>query len=88
MNVALVFPAATMTVAGTVATVVSELFNATDKPVDGAGPLSVTAPVTTVVELPCTLVGLRVRDSSVAGVMVSVACWVLLPRVARIAALA
>src|SRR5438445_13641985 len=60
VNVALVAPAATVTLEGTVATDVSLLESATCAPPDGAGPLSVTMPVEEFP--PVTLVGLNVRE--------------------------
>ena len=62
VNVALVAPAATVTLDGTVATDVSLLESATCAPPDGAGPLSATVPVE---DLPMTLVGLSVSEVSV-----------------------
>ena len=62
VNVALVVPAATVTLAGTRATVVLPLESATCAPPLGAGPLNVTVPVD---ELPpTTLVGLSVSAES------------------------
>jgi len=74
VNVALVAPAATVTLAGTRATVVLLLESATCAPPAGAGPLNVTAPVDEFP--PVTLVGLNVSEASVgaggaAGVTVS-----------------
>jgi len=60
VNVALVAPAATVTLDGTVATDVSLLESATCAPPDGAGPLSVTVPVEEFP--PVTLVGLNVSE--------------------------
>jgi len=63
VNVALVAPAATVTLEGTVATDVSLLESATCAPPDGAGPLSATVPVEDLP--PMTLVGLSVSEVSV-----------------------
>src|SRR5438876_2898163 len=65
VNVALVAPAVTVTLEGTVATDVSLLESATCAPPDGAGPLSVTLPVDEFP--PVTLVGLRVSEVRVGG---------------------
>src|SRR5437773_1656776 len=65
VKVALVAPAGTVTLDGTVATDVSLLESATCAPPDGAGPLSVTLPVDEFP--PVTLVGLRVREVRVGG---------------------
>ena len=63
VNVALVAPAATVTLAGTRAAVVLLLESATDAPPAGAAPLSVTVPVE---ELPpTTLVGFSANELSV-----------------------
>ena len=73
VKVALVAPARTVTLAGTVAAVLL-LDRETSAPPLGAGPLSVTVPVE---ELPpVTLAGLRLNEESVAGVTVSKAVWV------------
>src|SRR5437867_2931959 len=65
VKVALVALPGTVTLAGTVATLVLLLERATTAPPLGAGPLSVTVPVE---ELPpVTLVGLRLSDESVGG---------------------
>jgi len=74
VNVALVAPAATVTLAGTRATVVLLLESATCAPPAGAGPLNVTAPVDEFP--PVTLVGFNASEASVgaggaAGVTVS-----------------
>src|SRR5438552_16431088 len=72
VNVALVAPAATVTLEGTVATDVLLLESATCAPPDGAGPLSVTVPVEEFP--PVALVGLNVSEVSVAdgeGVTIS-----------------
>lgn len=88
VKLALVCPADTVTVDGTVATDVLLLERLTLAPPEGAAPVNVTVPV----ELlpPLTLVGLSVSDASVtdedAGLMVSVACCELLPSVAVIVA--
>jgi hypothetical protein len=64
VNVALVDPAGTVTLAGTAAAVVLLLESATDAPPAGAADVSVTVPLD---ELPpVTLVGLRLSDDSAA----------------------
>jgi len=63
VNVALVAPAATLTLAGTRATLVLLLESAICAPPDGAGPLNVTVPVEEFP--PTTLVGFRVNELSV-----------------------
>src|SRR6266513_1002411 len=65
VNVALVAPAATVTLEGAVAAEVLLLERATCAPPDGAGPLSVTVPVEEFP--PVTLVGLNVSEVSVGG---------------------
>ena len=85
VNLALVCPTATVTLAGTVATDVLPLEMDTLAPPEGAAALRVTVPV----ELlpPLMLVGLRVNEESVnAGLMISEAIWELLPSVALIVA--
>ena len=79
---ALVAPAATVTLEGTLATVVLLLESVTCAPPVGAGPLSVTVPVDEFP--PVTLVGLSVNEESVgagggAGVTVSEAVLVTPP---------
>jgi hypothetical protein len=70
VNVAVVAPAATVTLAGTVAAALS-LDSATTAPPEGAELPSVTVPVE---ELPpLTVVGFRARIESAGGLMVSVA---------------
>jgi hypothetical protein len=79
VNVALVPPAATVTLLGTVAAD-ALLESETAAPLLGAGPLRVTAPV--VGEPPLTLLGLSVNEEIVgelAGAMVNVALLVELP---------
>jgi hypothetical protein len=79
VNVALVPPAATVTLVGTVAAD-ALLESETAAPLLGAGPLRVTAPV--VGEPPLTLLGLSVNEEIVgelAGAMVNVAVLVELP---------
>ena len=88
VKLALVCPACTLTLEGTVATDVLALESVTVAPPEGAAALRVTVPL----ELfpPVTLVGLRVSDESVTeddeGLIVSVACWEVLPSVAVIVA--
>lgn len=65
-NVAFVAPAATITLEGTLATVVLLLDRMTCAPPTGAGPLSVTAPVEDCPP-PTTLVGLTLSDERVGG---------------------
>jgi hypothetical protein len=88
VKLALVWPADTVTLDGTVATDVLLLESVTVTPPEGTAAERVTVPV----ELfpPLTRVGLRVSEESVtpplAGLMVSEACWELLPSVAVITA--
>jgi len=63
VNVALVAPAATVTLDGTLAAAVLLLDSATAAPPDGAAPLSVTVPVEDCVP-PTTLVGFTVNEES------------------------
>jgi hypothetical protein len=63
VNVALLAPAATVTVAGTVAAAVLPLIRETTAPPVGAGPLSVTVPVEG--DPPVTLVGFSVSEERV-----------------------
>jgi len=63
MNVALLAPAATVTVAGTVAVDVLPLERETTAPPVGAGPLSITVPVEGAP--PVTLVGFSVSEETV-----------------------
>ena len=65
VKVALVAPAATVTLEGTPATVVLLLERVTVAPPDGAAPLSVTVPVEEFP--PVTLVGFSVSDERVGG---------------------
>jgi len=90
VNVAVVAPAATVTLAGTRATLVLLLESAICAPPAGAGPLNVTVPVE---ELPpTTLVGLSVKEVGVGdgggtGLTVSDAVLLTPPRVAVMVAL-
>ena len=63
VNVALLAPAATITLAGTVATALLPLERETVAPPAGAGPLSVTVPVEG--DPPVTLVGFSVSEERV-----------------------
>jgi hypothetical protein len=74
VNVALVAPAATVTLAGTWAAVVLLLVRVTTAPPDGAGPVKVTVPVDEVP--PITELGLRLTEVSAAAVTVRVAVFV------------
>jgi len=65
VNVAVVAPAAAVTLDGTVAAAVLLLESATVAPPAGAGPLNVTVPVEGVP--PMTLVGFSVSDERVGG---------------------
>jgi len=71
-----------VTVAGTAAAEGSELKRVTTKPPVGAGPLIVTVPFTGDVELPLTLEGDAVINTSVGGLSVRLACCELLSQVA------
>ncbi len=64
MNVALLAPAATVTLAGTIAAAVLSLIRETAAPPVGAGPLRVTVPVEG--DPPVTLIGLSAIAESVA----------------------
>ena len=74
VNVALVAPAATVTLARTWAAVVLLLVRVTTAPPDGAGPVKVTVPVDEVP--PITELGLRLTEVSAAAVTVRVAVFV------------
>lgn len=80
VKVALVAPAGTVTVAGTLAAALS-LARATWAPLVGAGPLNVTVPLEDSTP-PTTLAGFRVRDARIgrgAGFIVRVADLVTPP---------
>lgn len=66
VNAALVAPAATITLEGTLAAVVLLLESVTCAPPVGAGPLSVTLPVEDCAP-PTTLIGFSVTEERVAG---------------------
>ena len=74
VNVALVAPAATVTLAGTWAADVLLLVRVTTAPPDGAGPVKVTVPVDEVP--PITELGLKLTEVSAAAVTVRVAVFV------------
>src|SRR6266481_1892196 len=81
VNVALVAPAATVTLEGTLAAAVLLLESVTSAPPAGAGPLNVTVPVEDCAP-PVTLVGFnvneeRVGDGGGAGFTVSEAVFVM-----------
>ena len=65
VNIAVVVPAGTVTLAGTVATAVLLLARVRTAPPLGAGPLSVTLPEEA--DPPLTLVGFSVSEESVAA---------------------
>jgi hypothetical protein len=73
VNVALVFPEDTVTLAGTVTADVELLESVTTAPAVGAGPESVTVPVEG--EGPMTVVGLKVREFATGAVTVRVAVF-------------
>ena len=72
VNVAVVAPAATITLAGTCAAVELLLLNVTVAPPVGAAPLKVTVPVADAP--PVTLVGFRVTDDSETVELVPAPC--------------
>jgi hypothetical protein len=76
-NVADVIFAGTVTVEGTVATVVLLLVKLTVAPSGGAGPLKVTVPIACVP--PCTEVGLKVSELSTAALTVKLAVLAVVP---------
>ncbi|HZD32492.1 MAG TPA: hypothetical protein VE779_12625 [Candidatus Angelobacter sp.] len=71
VNVAVVLPADTVTLPGTVAAEVKLLESVTTAPPEGAGPDSVTVPVEGAG--PVTVVGFRVSEFSVGAVIVKTA---------------
>ena len=73
VKVALVAPATTVTLAGVAADVLLS-DNAISDPPDGAGPLNLTVPVDD--EPPITVVGLKVKELSTAGLIVRDACTI------------
>jgi hypothetical protein len=82
VKVALVAPAGTVTLAGTVAAEALLLASATSAPPAGAAALSVTVPVDPTP--PVTLVGFRLRDETVIGITVSAPDLVAPPYVPEI----
>jgi hypothetical protein len=74
VNVAVVAPAATVTLAGSCAAAVLLLDRVTTAPVAGAGPVNVTVPVDEVP--PITVLGLKLTEVNVAAVTVRVAVLV------------
>jgi len=85
VKVAVVAPAATVTLDGTMATFVLLLVSATCAPPGGAAPLNVTVPVEDCVP-PVTLVGFSVSEDAVGSggdVTVSVAVWITPPNEAE-----
>jgi hypothetical protein len=79
VKVALVLPAGTITLEGTLAAVLL-LESRTCAPPAGAGPFSVTVPVDVPSGPPTTLVGLRVSEDTTGGSTVSVAVCVPPPK--------
>ena len=77
VNVAVVAPAATVTLAGTVAAAVLLLDSATTAPPTGAATFSVTAPVDEIP--PVTAAGFRLTDASVTGTGFTVSVAVCVP---------
>ena len=75
LKVALVLPAGTVTLAGTVAAAVLPLVSVTTVPPVGAAPFRVTVPVDVAPEV--TDVGLNVTEDTESGTTVSVALWLL-----------
>jgi hypothetical protein len=67
VNVVVVLPAGIVMLAGTTAALELELVSLTSTPPVGAIPLSETVPVTTVDELPWTVDGDIITDSSAGG---------------------
>lgn len=87
VKLTLVAPAGTVTLAGTLAALLS-LESSTCAPPAGAGPLSVTVPVEDP-KPPTTLVGFSVSDVTVGsggGITVSVTVWLAPPKDAVIVA--
>ncbi|MCK7490004.1 MAG: hypothetical protein MZU79_07120 [Anaerotruncus sp.] len=82
VNIAVVWPGATVTEAGTCAVAVRLLLRVTTVPPAGAGPVNVTVPVDGFP--PRTLLGLRIRDEATGAVTVKVAVRVVPRYVAEI----